>query len=67
MLKDLVYYDQKTDSIYIEKDYLINLLRTLQYERYPYTETEKEYVCIEGVIDSITNMVNCYFEGGPDE
>lgn len=51
---------------YIQVDYLITMLRTLQYERYATPDYEKEYVCIEGVIDGIQHALECYNEGGYD-
>ena len=51
---------------YIQIDYLITMLRTLQYERYATPDHEKEYVCIETVIDGIQRALECYNEGGYD-
>ena len=51
---------------YIQIDYLITMLRTLQYERYATPDYEKEYVCIECVIDGIQHALECYNEGGYD-
>lgn len=51
---------------YIQIDYLITMLRTLQYERYATPDHEKEYVCIEGVIDGVQHALECYNEGGYD-
>lgn len=61
---EMVILDPVCQKEYIQVDYLINMLRTLQYERYSIPDYEKEYVCIEGVIDGIQHAIECYNEGG---
>lgn len=62
----MVILDPVCQKEYIQVDYLINMLRTLQYERYATPDYEKEYVCIESVIDGIQHAIECYNEGGYD-
>ena len=63
---EMVISDPVCQKEYIQVDYLINMLRTLQYERYATQTYEKEYICIESVIDGIQHAIECYNEGGYD-
>lgn len=59
-------FDSTSQKEYIQVDYLLTLLRTLQYERYFSPNDEKEYVCVENIINNIQHCLDCYNEGGYD-
>lgn len=63
---ELTIFDPISQKEYIQVDHLINMLRILQYERYATQAYEKEYACIESVIDGIQHAIECYNEGGYD-
>lgn len=58
---------QNDDGVYIKVSSLISMLRTLQYERYATPSMDREYVCVEGVIDSINTLTERFCEGGLEE
>lgn len=47
---------------YVDIPYLIKLLRNMQNGRYSMTECEKEYVCIENIIDCINAQTSYLLE-----
>lgn len=65
-MNKLTLHDAETNEEFINVSHLITLLRTLQYEKYSSPDCEKEYICIEGVIEGINRAIECYNEGGYD-
>ena len=47
---------------YVDIPYLIKLLRNLQNGRYSTTDCEKEYACIENIIDCINAQTSYLLE-----
>ena len=47
---------------YVDIPYLIKLLRNMQNGRYSTTECEKEYVCIENIIECINAQTSYLLE-----
>lgn len=65
-MNKLTLHDAETNEEFINVNHLITLLRTLQYEKYSLPDYEREYICVEGVIDGINRAIECYNEGGYD-
>ena len=47
---------------YVDVPYLIKLLRNLQNGRYSTADCEKEYVCVENIIDCINAQTSYLLE-----
>lgn len=65
--EDLYVYNKEpiikyNDIPYVDIPYLIKLLRDLQNGRYSKTDCEKEYVCIENIIDCINAQTSYLLE-----
>jgi len=65
--EDLYVYNKEpiikyNNILYVDIPYLIKLLRNMQNGRYSTTECEKEYVCIENIIDCINAQTSYLLE-----
>ena len=58
------------DTHYFDIDYIVRLLRDMQNGRYATVESEKEYVCIENIVQCLRTqeqfLSGDYWIGGGD-
>lgn len=58
------------DKHYLDLDYIVRLLRDMQNGRYATVECEKEYVCIENIVQCLRTQESFlsgnYWIGGGD-